>query len=104
MTIDIDKLTAEELIELNQRVVDRLKFLDSLRTYNEMMQFTPGERVSFEAPGRDRQYGTLVKLNKKTVTVVTESGQRWKVSPHLLNKVKPKKGKSGKVVKLHRIK
>ncbi|WP_444931378.1 hypothetical protein ACJJIF_06250 [Microbulbifer sp. SSSA002] len=104
MKIDIDQLTEEELIELNHRIVERLKFIESFRVHNEMMEFTPGEKVSFEPPGKGRQIGTLVKFNKKTVTVITESGQKWNVSPHLLSKlkkVKSKKGKSGKLVELH---
>ena len=103
MTIDIDQLTEEELVELNHRIVERLKFLESFHTHNEMMQFSPGEQVTFEPPGKGRQIGTLVKFNKKTVTVITESGQKWNVSPHLLSKikkVKPQKGKQAKVVKL----
>jgi len=104
MTIDIDELTEEELVSLNHRIVERLKFLESFHNHNEMMQFDPGEKVSFEPPGRGRQIGTLVKFNKKTVTVITESGQKWNVSPHLLSKikkVKASKNNSGKVVKLH---
>lgn len=103
MKIDIDQLTEDELIELNHRIVERLKFLESMHTHKEMMQFNPGEQVSFEPPGRGRQIGTLVKYNKKTVTIITESGQKWNVSPHLLSKVKNVKSnsnKSGNVVEL----
>ena len=96
MKIDIDHLTEEELIELNHKIVERLKFLESMHTHNEMMQFSPGEKVSFEPPGRGRQVGTLVKYNKKTVTVITESGQSWNVSPHLLCKIKGSKNKQQK--------
>ncbi|QIL90508.1 hypothetical protein ACONUD_10120 [Microbulbifer harenosus] len=88
MNIDIDSLSEDELIALNQRIVERLKFLESMHTHKEMMQFNPGEKVSFEPPGRGRQIGTLVKYNKKTVTVITDGGQKWNVSPHLLSKVK----------------
>ena len=106
MTIDIDKLTEDELIELNHRVVERLKFLESFHAHNEMMQFTPGEQVSFKPSGKERLIGTLVKFNKKTVTVISESGQKWNISPHLLSKVKKvsskksKKGNSNNVVSL----
>jgi len=103
MNIDIDSLSEDELIALNQRVVERLKFLESMHTHKEMMQFNPGEKVSFEPPGRGRQIGTLVKYNKKTVTVITEGGQKWNVSPHLLSKVREVKGGasgSGKVIDL----
>lgn len=103
MSINIDHLNEDELVELNHRIVERLKFLESMHTHKEMMQFNPGEQVSFEPPGRDRQIGTLVKYNKKTVTVITESGQKWNVSPHLLSKVKNVKSKDnqgGNVINL----
>ena len=31
--------------------------------------------------------GTLTRYNRKTVTVVTDSGQHWNVSPGLLSKI-----------------
>ena len=40
MKIDIDTLTEKELIELNHRIVERLKFLESMRTHAEMMEFS----------------------------------------------------------------
>lgn len=87
MPIDIDGLSFEELLELNQRVVARLKMLESMQAHIEMMRFHPGQRVSFEH-GSGRLMGTLVKYNRKTVTVVTDNGQRWNISPHLLSLVK----------------
>ena len=104
MPINIDNLTEEELIALNHKIVERLKFLESMHSHNEMMKFNPGEQVSFEPAGRGRHLGTLVKYNKKTVTVITESGQRWNISPHLLSKVKnvkPKSNESSKIIDLH---
>ncbi|MEX0731189.1 MAG: hypothetical protein WED00_16405 [Aquisalimonadaceae bacterium] len=35
-----------------------------------------------------RLTGTLMKFNRKTVTVVTDQSQRWNVSPHLLSPLK----------------
>ena len=87
MPIDIDGLSFEELLELNQRVVARLKMLESMQAHIEMMQFNLGQRVSFEHQG-GRILATLVKYNRKTVTVVTDNGQRWNISPHLLSAVK----------------
>ena len=105
MNIEIDNLTEEELLELNHKIVARLKFLETVHTHNEMMQFRPGEQVSFQPAGRDREIGTLVKFNKKTVTVITDSGQKWNISPQLLNKVKAAKtkpGNRGKVIDFHK--
>jgi len=107
MKIDIDKLTEEELIDLNHQVVERLKFLESYHTHKEMMEFSPGDRVSFEPPGKKKKIGTLVKFNKKTVTVITDTGQKWNVAPHLLTKVKKVKkvraeDDGGNVIDIHR--
>jgi len=105
MKINIDSLSYDELVELNHKIVERLKFLDSIHTHKEMVRFSPGDQVCFEAPGRDKQFGTLVKYNKKTVTVITESGQKWNVSPHLLGKVKNvqnNKNKQGKIIDLYK--
>ncbi|MDF1592176.1 MAG: hypothetical protein P1P89_11720 [Desulfobacterales bacterium] len=88
MKIEIDSLSYDELVELNLKIIERLKFLDAMHAHKEMMQFSPGDQVCFELPGRGKQSGTLVKFNKKTVTVITESRQKWNVSPHLLGKIK----------------
>jgi len=90
MTIDIDPLSADELIALNQRIVERLKFLDTMQAHHDMMAFNIGSQVSFETK-QGRQLGTLTKFNRKTVTVVTDNGQRWNISPHLLSMVKEAK-------------
>jgi len=92
MKIDIDRLSEKELIDLNHRIVERLKFMQSMRAHTEMMEFSVGERVCFHPSGHGIVVGILVRYNKKTVTVITEDGQRWNVSPHLLKKVK--EGKS----------
>jgi hypothetical protein len=94
--IDIDKLSVEELVDLNHRVVERLRFMEAMHHHAEMMKFSIGEKVAFEPPGRPRQTGTLVKYNKKSVTVITDSGQKWTVAPELISKAKDqKKGKAG---------
>ena len=103
MKIDIEKLTEQELLELNHKIVERLKFLESMRAHSDMMAFNIGETVSFSPPGRGELTGMLVKYNKKTVTVLTEDGQKWNVSPHLLermNKPKRKVQRSGKVIEM----
>jgi len=91
MTVDLDKMTYDELVALNHRIVERLKFLDSMQAHKHMMAFNIGARVSFDSPKDGRLLGTLVKFNRKTVTVVSDNGQRWNISPHLLSPVKDAK-------------
>ena len=103
MKFDIDSLSYDQLVELNQKIVARLKFLDSMHAHKEMMQFSIGDQVCFEPPGRGKLYGALVKYNKKTVTIITDSGQKWNVSPHLLSKVKNVTDKKqGKIIDLYK--
>ena len=59
LKIDIDKLSEEELIDLNHRIVERLRFLKQMRAHSQ------------------------------PVTVITENGQHWNVAPGLLRKLEP---------------
>ena len=88
MPIDIDQMTHDELVALNHRIIERLKFLDSMQAHKEMMAFNIGSRVSFDSGRGERLLGTLVKFNRKTVTIMTDNGQKWNISPHLLSPVK----------------
>ena len=83
MHINIDQMTEDELRALNQRIIARLKLLQQRNSINSMVKFQVGQRVSFDPDGRMRT-GMLVKFNPKTVVVLTDEGQRWKVSPQFL--------------------
>jgi hypothetical protein len=85
--IDIDSLSEDELIELNHKVVARLGFLNQMRSHSAMLDFRIDERVKFHPSGSPELIGTLTRYNKKTVTVITDSGQHWNVAPGLLSKV-----------------
>jgi hypothetical protein len=89
MKIDIDRLTESELTDLNHRIVARLRMFTQLRAHTSMLEFKIGERVSFESEDRRRITGILVRYNKKTVSLVTDDGHRWNVSPALLKRVAP---------------
>ena len=93
MKIDIDRLSEAELIDLNNRIVARLRFLQQMRAHVEMLEFKIGDRVSFRPPGQGPVEGMLTRYNKKTVTVVTDEGRQWNVSPTFLSKAVPPKGK-----------
>jgi len=84
---DIDDLTEDNLIELNHKIVARLRFLSQMRTHSAMLDFRIGQRVKFQPTGRLEIFGVLTQYNKKTVTVITDSGEHWNVAPGLLTKV-----------------
>jgi hypothetical protein len=101
MKIDIDKLTEAELIDLNNRIVARLRFLAQMRTHAQMLEFRVGDRVSFQPEGRPVLTGMLTRYNRKTVTVISEQGELWNVSPTLLRKVVEAESSNPNVVRFH---
>jgi len=84
--INIDLLSEAELIDLNHRIVERLNMIKHLRAHANMLEFSVGERVFFHADVGHVE-GILTRYNRKTVTVVTDDGRRWNVSPHFLKHV-----------------
>lgn len=85
--IDIDRLTEPELIDLNRRVVERLRFLSQMRAHRAMLEFRIGDRVGFQSDHSQFVHGIIARYNKKTVTVIADDGHRWNVSPGLLHAV-----------------
>ena len=74
MKINIDYLSEAELLDLNRRTVERLRFLNQLPAHTQMLEFKLGDRVTFRPEGRPPVTGMLTRYNKKTVTVITEDG------------------------------
>ena len=52
----------------------------------QMTRFNVGDRVSFIAHGEDKE-GTVIRLNKKTVSIAVDDGHQWNVAPGLLKLV-----------------
>jgi hypothetical protein len=88
MSIDLDNLTREELEELNHRVIERLKYLDTVMAQQAMMTLNLGTQVSFASRQRGRVFGTIIKFNRKTVVVLTDDGHQWRVPPDILTPIK----------------
>jgi hypothetical protein len=85
MMIDIDRLSEMELIDLNQRIVERLRFLNQMRAHSAMLEFRIGDRVAFQTDRLQTIQGIITRYNKKTVSVIADDGRRWTVSPGLLH-------------------
>ena len=102
MRIDIDRLSEAELVDLNNRVVERLRFLQQMRSHSQMLEFRIGDRVWFRPDGRPVVTGMLTKYNRKSVTVITDDGQKWTVAPAFLHKVEATMSPAAKVVPIRR--
>jgi hypothetical protein len=84
--INIDELSEAELVDLNHRIVERLRFLNQMRAHSQMLDYKIGERVTFHPEGYPPLFGMVTRYNRKTVTVVTDGGERWNVAPGLLRR------------------
>jgi hypothetical protein len=102
MAIDIDGLTEAELVDLNHRIVERLRFLHQMRAHARMLEFSIGDRVSFQPQGQPAMTGILVRYNRKSVTVITDSGHRWNVAPTFLRRAAGSRDADPQVVPLHK--
>jgi hypothetical protein len=76
MSIDIDRLSEAELVDLNHRIVARLNFLQQMRAHADMLAFKIGERVIFQPPGERPVTGMPTRYNRNTVTVITDEGRQ----------------------------
>lgn len=87
MSIDIRKFDETEWVDLNRRIVARLKYLQEARTYHQMLSFDVGDCVRFQPPGHDPKTWVIIKHNHKTVTVVTDDHHQWNVALVFLSRV-----------------
>lgn len=86
MNIDIDRLSKEELLELNHRIVERLKQFSEVETLELSKKFRVGEVVEFRSE-RNIIRGIVIRINRKTLSIRTREG-RWNIPPQFLRKVK----------------
>ncbi|MEA3307582.1 MAG: hypothetical protein U9Q34_07335 [Elusimicrobiota bacterium] len=82
---DIERLSLEQLFDLNRRIIRRIEYLRSLNLY----RFKVGDRVSFQDAERVVE-GLVVRINRKTISVDTP-GASWRLPPSLLTKLSGKK-------------
>jgi hypothetical protein len=88
----IRKMNEDDLRFLNRLIVDRLKLISQARSTVMLANFSVGDRVCFsDSYGQDKS-GIIVRLNKKTVSVDTDDGQKWKVHPGFLRSDGHEKG------------
>lgn len=85
MPFDIEKLSLDELYELNKRIIHRVQYLQSLKTRAALDKFELGDRVAFQSDGR-RIEGVVIRVNRKTLSVKTADA-RWNISPRFVTKV-----------------
>lgn len=87
ITIDLERLSEEELLDLNRRIVERLRLMRSARQLVALARFTVGMRVEFTTDDGRILQGEITRLNRKTATVCCDPSGHWRVSPALLRPI-----------------
>jgi len=82
----IKNLKEDELIYLNHLIVERIKLIHKARSIEKMKEFNIGDRVYFNLEGK-KVYGRIIRMNRKTISIKTDEGGRWNVSPALVKRI-----------------
>ncbi|BBP43101.1 transposase [Thiosulfativibrio zosterae] len=82
----LEDMSIEQLLEMNQIICERIDELRAKQDMQAIMKLRLGAKVHFNTPD-GKVFGTLIKVNRKTVVVVSEDRRQWKVSPGLVKLV-----------------
>ncbi|TPE49007.1 hypothetical protein FJM67_12485 [Maribrevibacterium harenarium] len=80
----IDEMTIEQLIELNHYICERIDWLRDMQNADILMDLQTGNKVAFQDKYGDDRIGIVLKKNRKTVVVMTEDREQWKISLGLI--------------------
>jgi len=80
---ELNKLSREELRELNHRIVVALNYKQAALA----ITFSVGDRVSFTGKYNQKLTGQVTKVNLKSIKVKDINNGNWKCSPSLLTKI-----------------
>lgn len=80
----IRQLSEQDLQYLNRMIVERLKLISQARSTAMLSNFNVGDRVSFSSSAGEKLSGVIIRINKKTVSIVTNEGGQWNVHPSFL--------------------
>jgi hypothetical protein len=84
MSINIEHLSADDLMELNKKIVSRIKELKAQEQFKAAARFRMGDVVSFSDKNNVKTTGFITSIRKSTISVLTENNEHWNVSASLL--------------------
>ena len=94
--MDFTKFNDEELVDLNARLVEHMKLRHQARSQMALAKYHAGDRVQFKNLQGKIVKGTIIRINRKTITLHSDDHLNWKVSPSLLQKISEEKSNPGK--------
>lgn len=83
--ININSLSKQELYELNELIINRLKEISRQEAAQQVSKYNVTDIVSFAYEGETR-YGVVMRVNQKSVSLKMTDGSECRVSPSFLMK------------------
>ncbi len=82
----LNKMTREELVQLNREILRRVKIMDDLNRIKANAAFFPGDTVSWNDKEGFIRVGRVIRINSKTISVQEDGNTdgTWRVPAHLL--------------------
>ena len=80
------ELNEDQLLSLNLKIIERIKLIRRARSNVSMAKFNLGDAVYFNRDG-DKIRGRIIRLNQKTISIITSDNHPWNVSPSFLTKI-----------------
>jgi len=84
----IEEMTVDQLLELNEIICERIDYLRNKQDQDALKALCVGNQVRFEDKAGRTVFGIVIKINRKTVIVLTPDQKQWKISPGMLSIVK----------------
>lgn len=97
---DLSKFSDDELLALNHQIIATLKSRSAQTKDEQFAGITPGQRLSFLGPEGNPIIGTVLRINKNSVTIATEHGT-WRIDPGFIQREKVTGSATGKVLRMH---
>jgi len=81
----LEQATRDDMNRMIKGINARRAFLYHL----ESMKFRKGDKVEFNSSkGGELVKGTVLTINQKSISLLSEAGMNWRVSPGMLRMVK----------------
>ena len=92
--IELKALSDDELFQLNQLIVEEVERRLDRQRQQALQGFEVGEQVCFLGPSGTEQQGKILRVNRKSITIKTQTSGIWRVAPAFVNKVKSKQARN----------
>lgn len=83
----IEDMSIDQLLELNAFICQRINELRARQNMEVIRQLRVGQQVHFDS-GEGRVFGTVIKINRKTVVVLSDDKRQWKLPAGMINTIR----------------